>query len=148
MEMPANPQGIRNGSKPGKSVRRPRRPDKPYVGSAVSNGSRLFVQRPGDTAWHRRFKGILAQIINDLGGIDVCSEAQKQLARRAATLCISCERMECVAAAGKDIDLNEYGMMTDRLGRTLTRLGLKRQARDVTPDPLQFARNYQNGDGS
>ena len=114
--------------------------------SSVTNGKRLFVEHRGDTAWARRFRDVLFEIISDLGGLDVLSEGQKQLARRAATLCITCERMEGKAAAGEEIDLTAYGMLTDRLGRTFARLGLKRRPRDVTPDPLAFARTY--GDGS
>jgi hypothetical protein len=133
MELTANPTGSRNGSALAKRGSTPskRARARKYT-SAVSNGSRLFVERPGDTAWHRRFRDILYQFIADAGG-DVLSEAQRQLARRAATIAVMCERMEGQAAAGEDIDLNEYGMLTDRLGRTLQRLGLKRQARDVTP---------------
>jgi hypothetical protein len=100
--------------------------------SAVSNGKRLFVIRPGDTAWHRRFRDVLGQIISDLGGASELSEGQRQLARRAATLAVSCEKLEGEAAAGADIDLTVYGMLTDRLGRTFQRLGLRRHARDVT----------------
>lgn len=113
--------------------------------SSVTNGKRLFVEHRGDTAWARRFRDVLFEIISDLGGLDVLSEGQKQLARRAATLCITCERMEGKAAAGEDIDLTAYGMLTDRLGRTFARLGLKRRPRDVTPDPLVFARTYGDG---
>lgn len=113
--------------------------------SSVTNGKRLFVEHRGDTAWARRFRDVLVEIISDLGGLDVLSEGQKQLARRAATLCITCERLEGKAAAGEDIDLTAYGMLTDRLGRTFARLGLKRRPRDVTPDPLVFARTYCDG---
>jgi hypothetical protein len=113
--------------------------------SSVTNGKRLFVEHRGDTAWARRFRDVLVEIISDLGGLDVLSEGQKQLARRAATLCITCERLEGKAAAGEDIDLAQYGMLTDRLGRTFARLGLKRRPRDVTPDPLVFARTYGDG---
>jgi hypothetical protein len=102
--------------------------------SAVTNGKRLFVVRPGDTAWSRRFRDILASILCDLGGYENgLSEAQTQLARRATTLCIACERLEGVAASGVEIDIALYGEIVDRLGRCLQRLGLKRQARDVTP---------------
>src|ERR1700722_18252426 len=38
--------------------------------SAVTNGKRLFVVRPGDTAWSRRFRDILASILCDLGGYE------------------------------------------------------------------------------
>jgi hypothetical protein len=126
-----------------KSVTLPRR-----TRSSVTNGKRLFVEHRGDTAWARRFRDVLVEIVNDLGGLEVLSEGQKQLACRATTIAIMCERLEGEAAGGKDIDLVSYGMLTDRLGRTLGRLGLKRQPRDVTPDPLQFARSYQNGDGA
>jgi hypothetical protein len=101
--------------------------------SAVTNGKRLHVVRPGDTAWARRFRDVLAQIIGDLGGADLLSEGQRQLARRCATISIQCEKMEGEAAAGNDIDLEQYGRLTDRLGRGFQRLGLKRQQRDVTP---------------
>ena len=112
----------------------------PRTRSAVSNGSRLFVVRPGDTAWSRRFSDVLAEIIGDLGGPTVLSEGQRQLARRCATIAIACERMEGDAVAGAQIDLEIYGTLTDRLGRTFQRLGLKRQPRDITTlDPLNYA---------
>ena len=99
----------------------------PRTRSAVSNGSRLFVIRPGDSVWGRRFRDVLAEITNDLGGSDRLSEGQRQLARRAATISIMCEQMEGVAAAGEAIDLDSYGTLTDRLGRVFQRLGLERK---------------------
>ena len=71
--------------------------------SAVTNGRRLHVDPPGDSAWSRRFRDVLAEIISDLGGHDGLSEGQRQLARRCATIAIQCERMEGLAAAGDDI---------------------------------------------
>ncbi len=101
--------------------------------SRVSNGKSLFVETDSRTAWARRFRDVLAEIVSDLGGADVLSEGQRQLARRCATIAIMCERMEGEAANGKDIDLDAYGQLTDRLGRAFNRLGLRRQARDVGP---------------
>jgi hypothetical protein len=43
--------------------------------SAVTNGKRLHVVRPGDTAWARRFRDVLAEIISDLGGACLLREA-------------------------------------------------------------------------
>jgi hypothetical protein len=64
-------------------------------------------------------------------------------ARRCVTISIACERMEGEAALGNEIDLDAYGTLTDRLGRALQRLGLKRRPRDVTPpDPLEYAREH------
>jgi hypothetical protein len=114
----------------------------PRCRSAVSNGSRLFVERPGDTKWARRFADILGEIIGDLGGLDRLSEGQRQLARRCATIAIECEKLEGAAAAGAAIDLETYGQLTDRIGRAFQRLGLKRVARDITPNPLAYAREH------
>jgi hypothetical protein len=116
--------------------------------SAVTNGKRLHVVRPGDTAWARRFRDVLAEIISDVattttGGL---SEGQRQLARRCATIAIACERMEGEAAAGASIDLQTYGELTDRLGRAFNRLGLKRVPRDVTPSLAQIQAEHDAGE--
>jgi hypothetical protein len=100
--------------------------------SAVTNGRRLHVRPPGDGPWARRFADVLGEIIGDLGGPDTLSEGQRQLARRCATIAISCEAMEGEAAAGNAIDLETYGQLTDRLGRAFARLGLRRQAKTLT----------------
>lgn len=98
--------------------------------SRVTNGKSLFVDFDGHGPWARRFRDILAQIIADVaaevGGIEQLTEGQRQLARRCATISISCEMMEGKAAAGGEFNVPEYGMLTDRLGRTFQRLGLKR----------------------
>src|ERR1700733_14012112 len=99
----------------------------PRTRSAVSNGRRLHVVKVGDTAWSRRFKDVLSEIISDLGGRDGLSEGQRQLARRAATISIECEKLESASVAGNEINLDVYGSLTDRLGRCFQRLGLKRQ---------------------
>src|SRR5262245_58885589 len=103
----------------------------PRTRSAVSNGRRLHVAAPGDGAWARRFRDVLEQIIADLSGPEGLSEGQRQLARRATTIAIACERLEGEAAAGNEIDLETYGTLVDRLGRCFQRLGLKRQSRET-----------------
>jgi len=107
--------------------RRPRR-------SGVTSGKRLHVQRPGDNAWSRRFRDVLELIVADAGGPAHLSEGQRQIARRCSTLSVECERLEGKALAGDQIDLDLYGQMTDRLGRALSRLGLKRVKLDQLPD--------------
>ncbi|MGB6711653.1 MAG: hypothetical protein WBE85_16235 [Methylocella sp.] len=104
--------------------------------SALTNGNRLFVlegNADGRSASYRRFKDVLEQILADLGGADLLSEGQRQLCRRAATLSIMAESMECDAIGNKAFDVDLYGQLTDRLGRCLQRLGLERKSRDVTP---------------
>jgi hypothetical protein len=51
---------------------------------------------------------------------------------------IKCEEMESHGAQGEQIDLDVFGKLTDRLGRTLQRLGIKRVPRDVTPSVSDY----------
>ena len=81
----------------------PQKGDRRYGRSAVTNGKRLHVQKVGDNAWARRFRDLLGEIISDLGGADLLSEGQRQLARRAATISVECERLEVRALSGKSI---------------------------------------------
>jgi hypothetical protein len=127
-EAVANPPTIRRSSGTARAGR-----------SAVTNGKRLHVVRPGDTAWARRFRDVLGEITNDLGGAGLLSEGQRQLARRAATISIMCEKLEGEAAAAAEIDLELYGRLVDRLGRAFQRLGLRRQPREIVHDPLAYA---------
>jgi hypothetical protein len=69
----------------------------------VSNGRRLHVIPTGNDAWSRRFRDVLGEIIGDLGGPDNLTEGQRQLARRAATLSLECERMEVRTLSGRSI---------------------------------------------
>jgi len=78
---------------------------------------------------------------NDLGGVDHLSEGQKQLIRRAATLSIMAEAMEADAVRNLAFDGEAYGVLCDRLGRCLQRLGLERVARPVN-DGSQALADY------
>jgi hypothetical protein len=112
--------------------------------SRVTNGRGLFVEAiDGRSREARRFRDVLSEIVSDLGGPDTLSEGQRQLARRAAMLSVECERMEGHAVAGKAIDLEMFGQLTDRLGRTFQRLGLRRKARNVTPTVAEYVRTLE-----
>jgi hypothetical protein len=103
--------------------------------SAVSNGNRLFAPETvdGRSVAARRFYDVLHQILEDLGGGEHLSEAQRQLARRAATMSMQCELMEAEAVAGRPFDIYCFGQLSDRLGRCLERIGIERKVRDITP---------------
>lgn len=62
--------------------------------SRVSNGTKLFLTGPQTTAASRRLGDVLRAIVADLGGPSNLSEAERQLARRAASLSVACERLE------------------------------------------------------
>jgi hypothetical protein len=75
---------------------------------------------------------VFNEIISDMGGMEGRSEGERQLARRCATLAIECEKLDIIAISGEQINVEQYGALTDRLGRTLQRLGLRRQQREVS----------------
>jgi hypothetical protein len=106
---------------PGRKTK-PQPGDKQYTRSRVTNGKSPFVENDKRGPWSRRWRDLYAQILADL---PEANEEQRQAARRAATLCIECEKLEGQSAAGKDIDADKYGMLSDRLGRAFHRLGLK-----------------------
>jgi hypothetical protein len=81
----------------------------------------------------RRFRDLVEGMGNDLGGSDRLSEGQRQLIRRAATLSIMSESVEADFIRNLAFDSEAYGVLCDRLGRCLQRLGLERVSRDVTP---------------
>jgi len=60
----------------------------------VSNGRHLFITGPANTASARRFADILSSVVSDLGGPSELTEAERQLARRAASLSVACEKLE------------------------------------------------------
>jgi hypothetical protein len=96
----------------------------------------------------RRLKDLLAAHYADAGGELLLSEGQRALIRRAAMLELQLEMLETKfahndgAASAKDLDL--YGRTSGNLRRVLESLGLHRgrRARDVTPDPLEYARRH------
>ena len=115
---------------------------KPEARSRVSNGSSLFLLdhegKPidGRTIIARRFRDILDSIISDLGGRDHISEGEYQLARRAAALSVQAEIQEAWLAGQRfdKVDVEEFVKLCNALNRTLGSIGLRRRARDVTPD--------------
>lgn len=129
-------------STPGASLVQPAKPRpahrKPEARSRVTNGRQDFLGAIDQRSLAaRRWRDISGQITADLGG-EPLSEAQRQLVRRATTIAVQCEVMEFEAANGRPIDLDTYGQLTDRLGRVLSRLGIKRQPRDVTPSVAEY----------
>jgi hypothetical protein len=105
------------------------------VRSKVTNGRRVFaVGGDGRGAWTRRWKDIVELHIADAGGRDHMSEAMLSLCRRAATLEIQLEQLECRMSEGDDVDIEIYGRIASHLRRILETLGVERKSRDVTPD--------------
>lgn len=115
-------------------------PDVPPVTrrTRVTNGKTAFLNVDGldpRSQVARRFKDLLGIFAADLGGHEQITEAQHQLARRAAFLSTQLELVEAKAAAGSTTpeDLETYNRTTNALLKVLQVMGLQRVARDVSP---------------
>jgi hypothetical protein len=89
----------------------------------------------------------MAAHTSDLGGADNISEAERVLVRRAAMLTLQLELMEHRWATEHEGEagpktLLTYHTVTNTLRRVHEALGTKRRAKDITPDPLTYARQY------
>src|SRR6478736_3754620 len=67
---------------------------KPQARSRVSNGSAVLPGVDGRSTWVRRLRDLIELHLNDLGGIEAVSQAQRSIVRRAATLTVELERLE------------------------------------------------------
>ena len=110
----------------------------------VTNGKALFLDGvDGRTLAARRYRDLFHSFVSDLGGMDITSEAQRQLARRCATMSCQAEVMEAEFIAGDDTDWEQYLHLVGTLSRALSRLGIERKDLDVTDLSLD---EYINGE--
>ena len=110
----------------------------------VTNGKALFLDGvDGRTLAARRYRDLFHSFVSDLGGVEVTSEAQRQLARRCATMSCQAEVMEAEFIAGDDTDWDQYLHLVGTLSRALSRLGMERKALDVTDLTLE---DFINGE--
>jgi hypothetical protein len=128
------------------SLDRPRvLPKKNRQRSRITNGSALLPGIDGRSPWVRRCKDVIAAHLSDLGGEDNTSAAERSLVRRCAVLTVELELLEAkfatVGEASPD-DLDLYQRTAGNLRRLLEAVGLQRRQRDVTPDPLEYAREH------
>jgi hypothetical protein len=112
--------------------------------SKIGNGA--LLPEAGRSTWARRCKELIADHLSDLGGESNTSTAERSIVRRAAVLTIALERLELgFATKGGEAnaaDLDLYQRTAGNLRRLLESVGLERRVRDVTPDPLEYARRY------
>jgi hypothetical protein len=112
---------------------------KPEARSRVTNGRDILagiIDQRSQVA--RRYRDLVAEVCSDMGGADRMSEAKKQLARRFAALSVQAEALETRLANGEDINVSEYSQLTSTLVRVVSRLGINRVAKDVTPTLSEY----------
>jgi hypothetical protein len=107
---------------------------------------RTLDELDGRTRASQRTRELLSSIHVDLGGSGQLTQAQCQLAQRAAVLGALLEDYEVRWAAGEPFDLNAYLAGINAQRRVLATLGLERRARDITPSLREYIRDAGEGE--
>jgi phage shock protein A len=116
--------------------------------SRLTNGRDLLPSVDGRSTWARLMRDSLAAMMTHLGGEDYVTEPQRMLSRRAAAMEAELIHLEDAFARARSEGrapemeaLDLYSRMSSAQRRVLEAIGLGRVARDVTPDPLTYARD-------
>ena len=111
--------------------------------SAVSNGSRLLHGADARSAWARRFRDLFTEHVEDLGGPEATSCAERSIARRAATIVTELEQMEsrfAEAGGATTEQLDAYTRAAGGLRRLLESVGIARRAKRINGDADRLTR--------
>jgi hypothetical protein len=85
------------------------------------------------TSWAKRWADLILAHANDLGGLDLLSEAQISICRRAAAIECELESMEGRMSASQPIDIAVYARLTGVLCRLLELVGIRRLTKPLDP---------------
>jgi hypothetical protein len=102
--------------------------------SRISNGRALLEGIDGRSALARRYRDVVAAVAQDQGGADL------QLIRRFAAVSCLAEQLEARLVSGQAIDINEHSLLASTAVGLVSRLGINRVARNVTPTLEQYMR--------
>ncbi|HJQ59525.1 MAG TPA: hypothetical protein VJ890_21640 [Vineibacter sp.] len=127
--------GSSTGKKPAKrlSLALPDRRFRTHAG----NAAHAIDGVDGRSQVGRRFGQVAAQVAADIGGPEVMSEAQIQLARTTAGLVVLREQLDRRLARRRRVDVADYTRLSNSLTRVLSAIGIKRLPRDVTPPTIE-----------
>jgi hypothetical protein len=89
------------------------------------------------TGAYKKASDLIGSIESDLGGSEVLSIGERQLAQRAGVLGALLEDMETRWLGGEPIDPGSYCTVINAQRRLFETIGLKRNPRDVAPRTLR-----------
>jgi hypothetical protein len=111
------------------------------VRSAVTNDPLLLRGVDGRSMVARRYRDVAIALADDLGGQDRLSEPSKILVRQAAAMAVQVEGLQSKIVSGEDVDIEQLTRLSNVLGRTLQRLGIKKpRAKPSSPLAAHFSR--------
>lgn len=95
----------------------------------------------------RRYRDVVAELVQQLGGTEMASAAEVHLVRRAAALIVHAELLETRMANGAPLALDEHTKLANTLRRLLLSLGLRPRPRPVETLDELVQRKYGTDDG-
>src|ERR1700730_2004601 len=76
--------------------------------SRVTTGRQVFVEGDANSRWARRYRDLIAAHCQDLGGIDLLSEAKLSLIKRASAIELELEQLEGKLSMGAAVELDSF----------------------------------------
>src|ERR1700722_13792765 len=98
------------------------------VRSASPNDPLMLRGGDGRSMVARRYRDVAIALADDLGGQDRLSEPSKILVRQAAAMTVQVESLRSKIVSGDDVDIEQLTRLSNVLGRTLQRLGIRKRA--------------------
>jgi hypothetical protein len=109
----------------------------PSTRNAVTNSSRLHRRGiDGRSREARRFRDLFERFAESLGGESRLTEAERTLARTAASLAVKAEAMQAAVADGQDVDSEQLVRVSNSLARVLGKFGVRRDAAPTVRDRI------------
>lgn len=102
------------------------------------------AQLDGRTSAAKALDKLVADIEADLGGRDQLSTIELALIEAFAGATVTLQHLNTRLALGQEIDLSQHAQAVSSMVRVASRLGLQRRAREIIPDPLDYAREHSS----
>jgi len=97
----------------------------------------------GRTTAAKQFDAIARGIASDLGGEDQLTTIQRHLVEAFAGAALQVNDVNARLLLGEDVDLIRHCQAITTLVRVASRLPVDRHKQDITPDPLEYARERE-----
>ena len=100
----------------------------------------------GRTKARKQFDAIARGIAVDRGGEDQLSTVQRHLVEAFAGAAVHMHDLNARLLLGESIDIVAHSQAISTMVRIASRIGIERVPKDVTPDPLEYARERDEAD--
>ena len=114
----------------------------PTTRSAIANRTRLHRDGDGRSASARRFRGLVQDLADPLGGFEGLGEADAALVREAAAKIIEAEALQSQLAHGERVNPEQSVRVSNVLARLLAQLERRRKALATSASPSPLAAHF------